>query len=134
MAQRKISIDLPADFLICCVLSGFEPTHALQYFVDHLSFPKMISGYPIDPYRAATGLVYLYGKRHISERVQGMLDESFGNEYWGAFAAMMHNAGEQEQAELEVIARKKLMELRRRSRRMLPIYLDVDVRLKNSGR
>lgn len=73
MAKRKITLDIPNDFLILCELAGFHPEHAIQYFIDNVSFPKLLSSYPIDPNRAVTGLVYINAKRNVTNRLWGMM-------------------------------------------------------------
>lgn len=125
MAERKIILDIPNDFLILCELAGFHPEHAIQYFIDNVSFPKLLSSYPIDPNRAVTGLIYMHAKRNITNRLWGMIYFRFAKEYNEEFEKIMINEGNSEQPELEEYARKKLIEYRNLYRQVLISYKKI---------
>lgn len=126
MVQRKITIDIPNDFLILCELAGFPPEHAIQYFIDNVSFPKLLSCYPIDPNRAVTGLLYIHAKRNVTRRLWGMMYFRFAKEYLEEFENIMINVNDIEQPELEVYAREKLIKYRE-------LYRDCVARYKSLG-
>jgi len=122
MAKRKITLDIPNDFLILCELAGFHPEHAIQYFIDNVSFPKLLSSYPIDPNRAVTGLIYIHAKRNVTNRLWGMMYFRFAKEYNEEFEKIIINEEDIEQPELEDYARKKLTEYRNLYRQCLVSY------------
>jgi len=122
MVQRKITLDLPNDFLILCELAGFHPEHAIQYFIDHVSFPRLLSSYPIDPNRAATGLIYLYAKKNVSNRLWASIYFRFAKDFMEEFERIMVNEQNIEQPELEDYARQKLIEYRNLYREYIPGY------------
>ncbi|QBQ41287.1 hypothetical protein E2P86_09005 [Sphingobacterium psychroaquaticum] len=110
MGYRKLLLDVPADFLILCEVTGFSPEHAIQYFIDHVSYPKLLSLYPVDPYGAVTALVYGYGKRRVRK-----VDRDFGSSLQCCafdldFKRLRGAGGKKVAAELEVLARMRLKE------------------------
>ncbi|WP_262249067.1 hypothetical protein [Parapedobacter soli] len=122
MVRKRIMLDLPNDFLILCELAGFHPEHAIQYFIDHVSFPRLLSSYPIDPNRAATGLIYLHAKRNVTNRLWASIYFRFAKGFIEEFDKIMMNEQNMEQPELEDYARRKLIEYRDLYRKHIPGY------------
>jgi hypothetical protein len=122
MVQKRITLELPNDFLILCELAGFHPEHAIQYFIDHVSFPRLLSSYPIDPNRAVTGLIYLHAKKNVPNRLWTSIYLRFAKEFIEEFDKIMMNEQNMEQPELEDCARRKLIEYRDLYRKHIPEY------------
>lgn len=110
MRIKTFVLDLPDDFLLLCELSGYHPQFALQYFIDQVSLPKMLSNYPVDPNRAATKFVYLHAKRNDLVDLLSDEQQQFAEGYLVECLRMMEiDNGLLSQSELEVQVRKKLI-------------------------
>lgn len=47
--ETQITVSIPHDFELLCVVLTCNPTDVLQDYVNRISLPKLLSGHPADP-------------------------------------------------------------------------------------
>ncbi len=123
----KVSVNLKLSD--DCELASFHPEHALKYFIDQVSYPKLLSSYPIDPNRAVTGFVFQNGRRSLSKKGIKELQRRYLYDYEKEILKILSNQAKTEQSQLEEIARALLNKQKVETRSLLPQLLNEGYRL-----
>jgi len=130
MIQKELTLELPNDFLIMCEVAGFHPEHALQYFINQVSYPRLLSIYPIDPNRAVTGYIFQHAKKNLTKKIMNQLQWRYKKGYDALLVDIITNKDNMEQAELEEKARLILYQQRDEIRKLLPELIKDGFKLK----